>query len=76
MTILQGRDPREVVDFLDGAGVLWRPGEVGLTDENVAQTVATLHDHCVNEEFYYTVVNRLGPDETVALRILRALTNL
>lgn len=76
MTILQGRDPREVVDFLEGAGVLWRPREVGLTDEDVVQTVATLYDYCVNEEFYYTVVNKQRPDEIAALRMFRALTNL
>lgn len=76
MTILQGRDPREVVNFLDGASVLWRPKEAGLSDEDVVRAIATLYDYCVDEKFYYTVVNYERPDRKTALELLDKLGNL
>jgi glycerol-1-phosphate dehydrogenase [NAD(P)+] len=56
MTILQERDPREVVDFLDGAGILWRPKDMGLIDEDVVGAIETLYDYCIHEKFYYTLL--------------------
>jgi glycerol dehydrogenase-like iron-containing ADH family enzyme len=76
MTILQGRDPREVVDFLDGAGVLWRPKDAGLCDEDVAQAIETLGGYCKNEEFYYTVIDRQKPDEKTASMLLDTIGKL
>ncbi|MHC4117137.1 MAG: iron-containing alcohol dehydrogenase [Planctomycetota bacterium] len=58
MTILQGRDPKEVVDFLNGAGVLWKPKDAGLSDEDIVRAIETLDDYCTDEKFYYTVVNQ------------------
>ena len=76
MTILQKRDPREVVDFLEGAGVLWRPEDAGLSEENVVRTVEILQDYCTKEKFYYTVVNHKRPDKKTAFRIFSTLRNL
>ncbi|MHC4169761.1 MAG: iron-containing alcohol dehydrogenase [Planctomycetota bacterium] len=76
MTILQGRNPQEVVDFLDGALVLWRPKDAGLSDEDVAQAIETLYDYCLDEEFYYTVINCERPDRETALELLNTLGNL
>jgi glycerol-1-phosphate dehydrogenase [NAD(P)+] len=76
MTILQGSDPREVVDFLDGAGVLWRPKDAGLCDEDVAQAIETLGGYCKNEEFYYTVIDRQKPDEKTASMLLDTIGKL
>ncbi len=76
MTILQERDPREVVDFLDGAGVIWRSEDVGLSEQDIVRAVETLHDYCIDEKFYYTIVNQKQPDNKTALRILNTLKNL
>ncbi len=73
MTILQGRDPREVVDYLDRAGVLWRPKDTGLSDEDIVRTLETLHDYCVDEKFYYTVVNHERPDRKTAIELVNTL---
>jgi glycerol dehydrogenase-like iron-containing ADH family enzyme len=76
MTILQERDPREIVDFLEGAGVLWRPKDIELSDRDIVSTVDTLYDYCADEKFYYTVVNHKRPDRKMALRIVNILGNL
>ncbi|MCP4611752.1 MAG: iron-containing alcohol dehydrogenase family protein [Planctomycetes bacterium] len=76
MTILQERDPREIVDFLDGAGVLWRPKDMGLLDEDVVGAIETLYDYCINEKFYYTVVNHQKPDRKTGLKLLDMIKNL
>ena len=76
MTILQERDPREVVDFLDETGVLWRPKDAGLCDEDVIQAIATLGAYCRNEGFYYTVIDQRKPDEETASMLLDTIVNL
>ncbi|MHC4242244.1 MAG: iron-containing alcohol dehydrogenase [Planctomycetota bacterium] len=76
MTILQDRDPREIVDFLDGAGVLWRPKDAGLLDEDVVGAVETLYDYSKNEKFYYTVINHQKPDKATGLKLLDIIKNL
>jgi glycerol dehydrogenase-like iron-containing ADH family enzyme len=76
MTILQERDPREVADFLDGTGVLWRPKDAGLRDEDIVQSIETLDDYCRNEGFYYTVVDERKPDEQAASMLLDTIANL
>ena len=76
MTILQETDPREVVDFLDGSEVLWRPKDAGLCDEDVIQAIATLGAYCRNEGFYYTVIDQRKPDEETASMLLDTIVNL
>jgi glycerol-1-phosphate dehydrogenase [NAD(P)+] len=76
MTILQERDPREIVDFLDGAGVLWRPIDMGLANGDVAGAIETLYDYCVDEKFYYTIVNHRKPDKATGLRLLKTIKKL
>ncbi|MCP4258669.1 MAG: iron-containing alcohol dehydrogenase family protein [Planctomycetes bacterium] len=76
MTILQERDPREIVDFLDGAGVLWKPIDMGLADEDILGAIETLYDYCINEKFYYTVVNHQKPDKSTGLRLLKTIEKL
>ena len=76
MTILQERDPREVVDFLDASGVLWRPKDAGLCDEDVVRAIETLGDYCRNEGFYYTVVDQRRPDKETASMLLDTIANL
>ena len=76
MTILQERDPRQIIDFLEGTGVLWRPQDAGLSEKDIVRAVETLHDYCTNEKFYYTVVNQKRPDNKTALKILNTLRNL
>ena len=76
MTILQERDPREIVDFLDRAGVLWRPKDAGLLDEDIVGAIETLYDYCITEKFYYTVVNHQKPDRKTGLKMLDILKNL
>jgi glycerol-1-phosphate dehydrogenase [NAD(P)+] len=73
MTILQDRDPREIVDFLNGAGVLWRPDDAGLRDEDILSAIETLYDYCVKEKFYYTVVNHKKPDRKTGLKLLKKI---
>ncbi|MHC4204565.1 MAG: iron-containing alcohol dehydrogenase [Planctomycetota bacterium] len=76
MTILQERDPRQIVDFLEGAGVLWKPEDAGLSEKDIVRAVETLHDYCTNEKFYYTIVNQKRPGNKTALKILNAIDNL
>ena len=76
MTLLHQQDPREIVNFLDGAGVLWRPEDAGLSDQDIVRTLETLCDYCTNEEFYYTVINHKRPDKEIALRVLNTLKKL
>jgi hypothetical protein len=76
MTILQDRNPREIVDFLDGAGVLWRPEYMGLLDKDVVGAIETLYGYCMNEMFYYTVVNHKKPSENMGLWLLKKIKNL
>jgi glycerol-1-phosphate dehydrogenase [NAD(P)+] len=76
MTILQERDPREIVDFLDGAGILWRPKDMGLVDEDVVGAIETLYDYCIDEKFYYTVVNHRKPDKATGLRLLKTIEKI
>ena len=76
MTILQERNPLEVVDFLEGAGVQWRPKDAGLSEQDIVHTLETLYDYCIEEKFYYTIVNKKQPDKKAALKILSALGNL
>ena len=76
MTILQERDPREIIDFLDGVGVLWKPENAGLRDEDVVGVIETLYNYCTNEKFYYTVVNRQRPDRKMGLRLINSIKNL
>lgn len=76
MTILQERDPREVVDFLEGAGVRWRPKDAGLDYQDIVRALETLHDYCTGEGFYYTIVNKKPPDKDEALRVVKALRSL
>jgi glycerol dehydrogenase-like iron-containing ADH family enzyme len=76
MTMLQERDPRELVEFLDDAGVLWKPEHAGLRDEDLVGAIETLYEYCLNEQFYYTVVNRQKPDRKTGLRLLERMKNL
>jgi glycerol dehydrogenase-like iron-containing ADH family enzyme len=76
MTILQDRDPREIVDFLNGAGVLWKPEYMGLVDEDFVEAVEALYDYCINEKFYYTVINHRKPDKATGLRLLKTIEKL
>ena len=76
MTILQGRDPREVVDFLDEVGVLWRPEDAGLCDEDIVRAITTLGGYCKNEGFYYTVIDRQEPAEEAASMLLDTIGKL
>ena len=76
MTILQDRDPHQLVDFLDGAGVLWRPEDAGLRDTDVVETIETLYNYCVSEKFYYTVINHKRPDKKTGLRLLKTIKGL
>jgi glycerol dehydrogenase-like iron-containing ADH family enzyme len=76
MTILQERDPREVVDFLEEAGVRWRLEDAGLVYQDIVRALETLHDYCTGEEFYYTIVNRKRPDKDEAVRVVDTLKNL
>ena len=76
MTILQDRDPRQIVDFLDGAGVLWRPEDVGLNKQDILRTMETLYDYCIDEKFYYTVINQKQPDKKTTQKMLSTLGNL
>jgi glycerol-1-phosphate dehydrogenase [NAD(P)+] len=76
MTILQERDPQEIVDFLDGTGVLWRPEDAGLRNEDIVSAIETLYDYCVNEMFYYTVVNHKKPGENTGLWLLKKIKSL
>jgi glycerol-1-phosphate dehydrogenase [NAD(P)+] len=76
MTILQERDPREIVDFLDLAGVLWRPEDMGLLDEDIVSAIETLYDYCINEKFYYTVINHQKPDKATGLKLLKTIEKL
>ena len=76
MTILQDRDPRQLVDFLDGAGVLWRPKDAGLSDADIVGTIETLYNYCLDEKFYYTVINHKKPDKDTGLKLLKTMKNL
>ena len=76
MTILQERDPQEIVNFLDGAGVLWRPEDMGLLDEDIVSSIETLYDYCINEKFYYTVINHRKPDRKIGMKLLDIIKNL
>ncbi|MHC4535037.1 MAG: iron-containing alcohol dehydrogenase [Planctomycetota bacterium] len=76
MTILQERDPQEIVNFLNGAGVLWRPKDMELLDEDVVGAIETLYDYCINEKFYYTVANHRKPDRKTGLKLLDIIENL
>lgn len=76
MTILQEKDPQEIVDFLNGAGVLWKPENAGLQDEDIVGILETLYDYCTKEKFYYTVVNYHKPDKKTALNLLNTVKNL
>jgi len=76
MTILQERDPREIVDFLDRAGVLWKPKDMGLLDKDIVSAIETLYDYCINEKFYYTVINHRKPDRKAGLKLLDIIKNL
>jgi glycerol-1-phosphate dehydrogenase [NAD(P)+] len=76
MTILQDRDPHQLVDFLDGAGVLWRPRDAGLSDDDIVAAIETLYDYCIDEKFYYTVINQKRPDKKTALKLLKTIRDL
>jgi glycerol dehydrogenase-like iron-containing ADH family enzyme len=76
MTILQERDPREVVDFLEVADVRWRPEDAGLAYQDIVRALETLHDYCTGEEFYYTIVNHKRPDKNEAVRVTDTMKNL
>lgn len=76
MTILQERDPREIVDFLDGAGIPWKPEYAELRDEALVGVIETLYEYCINEKFYYTVVNRQKPDRKTGLKLIDSIKNL
>lgn len=76
MTMLQQQDPDEVVGFLDGAGVPWRPEHAGLQDDQIIKTIETLYDYCVDEDFCYTVVNRQKPDRETASRLVDNISKM
>jgi glycerol-1-phosphate dehydrogenase [NAD(P)+] len=75
MTILQDRDPREIVDFLNGAGVLWKPDDAGLRDEDIVGAIETLYGYCREENFYYTVIDRRKPYTNMGLWLLKKIRN-
>jgi len=76
MTILQNRNPRQVIDFLDGAGVLWRPKDADLNDTDIVGAIETLYNYCMDEKFYYTVVNHKKPDKETGFRLLQIIKDL
>ena len=76
MTILQERSPDEIVDFLDGAGVPWRPAQAELRDEDLVGTIETLYDYCVLEDFYHTVINHQKLDRETALSLVNRIKKL
>ena len=76
MTILQDRDPRQIVDFIDGAGVLWRPEDAGLSDADILGAIETLYDYCISEKFYYTVINHKKPNKETGLKLLQTIKDL
>lgn len=76
MTMLQGRNPQQIIEFLDGAGVAWRPEQAGFSDEDLVQALETLTDYCANEKFYYTVIDQKRPNRNMALNLLDRLKAL
>jgi glycerol dehydrogenase-like iron-containing ADH family enzyme len=76
MTILQERDPLEIVDFLDRAGVPWRPEQVGLQDEQIMGAIETLYEFCMKENFYYTVIHQQKPDRQTGLGLISHLRRI
>ena len=67
---------KELVDFLNGAGVLWKPEHAEVPGEDLVGAIETLYEYCINEKFYYTVVNRQKPDRKMGVRLIDRMKNL
>lgn len=76
MAMLQDRDPEPIVQFLDGAGVNWRPEHAQISNEDLVQTLETLTEYCASEKFYYTIINRRQPGRDMAHGLVNRLKTL
>ena len=76
MAMLQEKDTQEVVDYLDSAGVQWRPEQAGLRDEQIIGAIETLYAYCMKENFYYTVIHQQKPDRKTGLGLISRLNDI
>jgi glycerol-1-phosphate dehydrogenase [NAD(P)+] len=70
MTLLQERDSSDVVSFLSGCGVEWKPERIGVSDKELAETIETLHAYCLEEKLFYTVINHAKPGKKEVLDLI------
>jgi glycerol-1-phosphate dehydrogenase [NAD(P)+] len=75
MTILQDRDPRDVISFLTGCGIAWKPKDMNLNQAEIVDAIETLYKYCEQERFYYTVINRKKPNKERAVGISQILNS-
>jgi glycerol-1-phosphate dehydrogenase [NAD(P)+] len=72
MSELQGNDPATVRLIVDEAGVRFRPGQLGLTWDEVVSTLGRLGSYVREQELWFSVANDVGIDEETLAR-LRAI---
>lgn len=76
MTLLQERDPKEVVCFIDRLAIPWRPEQADIRDEEIVGAIETLYEYCQEEDFYYTVIHRQKPNRETGKRLLGRIREL
>jgi glycerol dehydrogenase-like iron-containing ADH family enzyme len=74
MSYLQGRRTERPIRIAQLAGVRWRPGELGISGEELAATLRRLPSFVREASLPYSVINETSFDD-VLIRELEELTS-
>lgn len=75
MSSLQGNDPEGILRTIREAGVVIEPEKLGITWDEMKQTLLTLKDYVVAEKLPYTVIHEKPIDEAFVETIRKQLVS-
>ena len=74
MSVFQGNDPGFLLDAYQRTGLLWQPGDIGLTRPEFIRTLSTLNWYQKNFGRRYSILNQKSIDQAFIDQMLDRLT--
>jgi glycerol dehydrogenase-like iron-containing ADH family enzyme len=73
MSVFQGNDPGFLLDAYRRTGLLWQPGDIGLTSDEFTRTLTTLNWYQKNFGRRYSILNQKAIDQAFINQMLDRL---
>jgi hypothetical protein len=73
MSVFQDNDPGYLLDAYQRTGLLWQPGDIGLTRDEFTRTLTTLNWYQKNFGRRYSILNQKAIDQAFINQILDRL---